>query len=59
MQQYMLDDNQMYAFNLIERTDSNVFIQGAAGTGKSIFVEYLRANSKRKYGVYVQLAWLH
>ncbi|MBE6457939.1 MAG: hypothetical protein E7011_04000 [Alphaproteobacteria bacterium] len=48
MQQYMLDDNQMYAFNLIERTDSNVFIQGAAGTGKSVFVEYLRANSKKK-----------
>ncbi|MCQ2562558.1 MAG: AAA family ATPase [Alphaproteobacteria bacterium] len=48
MMDFSLDDTQRYAFDLIEHTSSNVFIQGAAGTGKSVFIEFLRKHSKKK-----------
>ena len=44
----ILNEQQMAAFNTIERTRSNILILGQAGTGKSTFVNYLKtASSKR------------
>ena len=36
------------AFNLIESTRRNVYLTGDAGTGKSTFLKYLVANTKKK-----------
>lgn len=44
----ILNDNQMLAFNTIERTNSNVLILGQAGTGKSTFVQYLKSASAKR-----------
>ena len=42
-----LNQDFLTAFNTIENTDQNVFITGKAGTGKSTFLEYLRANTAK------------
>lgn len=34
--------------NLIENTQTNVFIQGQAGTGKSTFINYLKKYSDKR-----------
>ena len=34
-------------FELIERTNKNLFITGKAGSGKSTLLEYFRQNTKR------------
>lgn len=44
----ILSDEQMLAFNTIERTHSNLLILGPAGTGKSTFVNYLKSASKKR-----------
>lgn len=44
----ILNENQMNAFNTIERTHSNVLILGQAGTGKSTFVNYLKSASAKR-----------
>ena len=44
----ILNDNQMNAFNTIERTRSNILILGQAGTGKSTFVQYLKTASTKR-----------
>lgn len=44
----ILNENQMAAFNTIERTYSNVLILGQAGTGKSTFVNYLKSASSKR-----------
>ncbi len=44
----ILNENQMAAFNTIERTHSNVLILGQAGTGKSTFVQYLKSASAKR-----------
>ncbi len=44
----ILNENQMKAFNTIERTYSNVLILGQAGTGKSTFVQYLKSASSKR-----------
>ncbi len=36
------------AFELLEKTGRNVFITGRAGTGKSTFLQYFAANTKKK-----------
>ena len=44
----ILNENQMQAFNTIERTRSNILILGQAGTGKSTFVQYLKSASSKR-----------
>ena len=44
----ILNDTQMAAFRTLESTNSNLLIMGQAGTGKSTFVNYLRAMSKKR-----------
>lgn len=44
----ILNESQMNAFNTIERTYSNIFILGQAGTGKSTFVQYLKSASSKR-----------
>lgn len=44
----ILNDNQMAAFNTIEKTHSNILIMGQAGTGKSTFVNYLKTASAKR-----------
>jgi len=44
----ILNENQMNAFNTIERTHSNILILGQAGTGKSTFVQYLKTASTKR-----------
>ena len=44
----ILNENQMNAFNTIERTYSNILILGQAGTGKSTFVQYLKSASSKR-----------
>ena len=36
-------------WNLIQRTHHSVFLTGKAGTGKSTFLKYICANTKKKY----------
>ena len=35
-------------FNLIDNTNTNLFITGKAGSGKSTLLEYFRQNTKKK-----------
>ena len=42
-----LSEEQQKAFDLINNTLYNVFIQGSAGSGKSCFIEYLKRNLKK------------
>jgi len=44
----ILSDVQKQAFDTIERTHNNVLIMGQAGTGKSTFVNYLKAASAKR-----------
>ena len=44
----ILNDIQMSAFNTIEHTHSNVLILGQAGTGKSTFINYVKAVSNKR-----------
>ena len=44
----ILNENQMAAFNTIERTNSNILTLGQAGTGKSTFVQYLKSASAKR-----------
>ncbi len=44
----ILNENQLNAFNEIERTNYNILILGQAGTGKSTFVNYLKSASKKR-----------
>lgn len=44
----ILNDVQLAAFDVIERTGSNVLIMGQAGTGKSTFINYLKTASKKR-----------
>lgn len=39
------------AFNLLENTETNVFLTGKAGTGKSTFLKYFRENTSKKIAV--------
>lgn len=44
----ILNETQMAAMRALEHTNSNLLIMGRAGTGKSTFVNYLRATSKKR-----------
>lgn len=44
----ILNENQLAAFDAIERTNSNLLILGQAGTGKSTFVNFLKSASKKR-----------
>lgn len=48
---YELDETQSELFDLIENTQTNIFIQGQAGTGKSTFINYLRKHSDKRIRV--------
>lgn len=39
------------AFDLLERSQQNVFLTGKAGTGKSTFLQYFRERTKKKIAV--------
>jgi len=43
-----LNEAFLKALHLAEETDRNLFITGRAGTGKSTFLNYFRANTKKK-----------
>ncbi len=43
-----LSGEQQYLFEKLENTSSNVFVTGKAGTGKSLLLQYFRANTKKK-----------
>ena len=45
---YELDTDQKELFDLVENTNTNVFIQGQAGTGKSTFINYLKKYSDKR-----------
>lgn len=45
---FPLDPVQQKAFDIIEKSDENVFLQGRAGTGKTTFIQYLRRHSRKK-----------
>ena len=36
------------AWGVLQRTHRSVFLTGKAGTGKSTFLKYIRANTKKK-----------
>lgn len=40
----ILSKEQQQAFDIIQNTNDNLFIQGQAGTGKSSFIMYLKSN---------------
>ena len=40
----VLSKEQQQAFDIIQNTNENLFIQGQAGTGKSSFIMYLKGN---------------
>ena len=44
----ILNELQMSAFDKIENSRANILILGQAGTGKSIFVNYLKSASKKR-----------
>ena len=41
--EYCLSDSQKQAFDILNKTKHNLFVQGQAGTGKSTFISYLQA----------------
>lgn len=43
-----LSNDQLELFNQIETSNTNFFIQGQAGTGKSTFLQFLKSFSKKK-----------
>ena len=45
-----LDLNPIFqkTLHLLEETNKNIFLTGKAGTGKSTFLEYFRAHTKKK-----------
>ena len=45
--QFDLNDKFVHAFNLLEKTQNNVFITGKAGTGKSTLLKYFRDNTQK------------
>ena len=47
-EEYELDEAQKALFDKIENTGANIFVQGQAGTGKSTFIKYLLAHSKKR-----------
>lgn len=48
---FPLDEKQKEVFELIEKTNSNIFLQGCAGTGKTTFIKYLTLHSNKKVRV--------
>ena len=46
-----LDPTQAQLFEAIENTKDNFYIQGQAGTGKSTFVQYFKAHSRKRHCV--------
>ncbi|HHW19616.1 MAG TPA: AAA family ATPase [Thermodesulfovibrio thiophilus] len=46
-----LNEAFLKALHLAEETDRNLFITGRAGTGKSTFLNYFRANTKKEVAV--------
>ena len=48
MQEINLSDEQQKLFDYIEGSESNIFVTGRAGTGKSTLLNHLIANTKKK-----------
>ena len=46
--QFQLTKEFEELFELIERTNKNLFITGKAGSGKSTLLEYFRQNTKKE-----------
>ncbi len=43
----IITDEFSHAFDLLENTQQNIFLTGKAGTGKSTFLQYFRANTMK------------
>ncbi|MEK7470672.1 MAG: PIF1 family ATP-dependent DNA helicase [Patescibacteria group bacterium] len=43
-----LSDEQKKLFDLLEKTNNNVFVTGKAGTGKSVLLQYFKQNSQKR-----------
>ncbi len=43
-----LSQEQQKLFEILENTNSSVFVTGKAGTGKSVLLQYFKLNSKKK-----------
>lgn len=43
-----LGEEQLYAFNLLENSNKNIFITGKAGTGKSVLLRYFVRNTSKR-----------
>lgn len=43
-----LSDEQQNLFDILENTNSHLFITGKAGTGKSVLLQYFRQNSSKR-----------
>ena len=48
---HALDELQQALFEDIENSEDNFFVQGQAGTGKSTFVQYLKAHTKKRFRI--------
>lgn len=45
---FVITDDYKKCFDILENTNSNLFITGKAGTGKTTLIQYFRKNSKKK-----------
>ena len=50
-----LNAEKQEIYELIEKTNSNIFITGKAGTGKSYLLKYFRKNTIKKFYIVLQL----
>ncbi len=48
LKEYPLDSEQQEIFEKIEKTKTNIFIHGEAGSGKSSFIQYLKNHSSKR-----------
>lgn len=48
---FILTDEFLEAFNLMENTKKNIFLTGKAGTGKSTLIAYFRKNTKKRVAI--------
>ena len=55
---YKLDKAQAELFDMVENTQTNIFIQGQAGTGKSTFINYLKKQLMKHNLFFLQILYL-
>ncbi len=50
-EKFVLTNEFKKIFKLVDNKNSNIFITGKAGTGKSTFLEYFRQNTKKNHAI--------